>query len=202
MSSAPRTAARRELVLAVAGCAIAGAVVLFAAGRRWVHYVVGGGGQASGGPTGHDVAAGGSALGLVMLAAVVALPATRGWLRRVVALVVVAAGAGTIALAGYVLADPAAAAGGSGYVGFFSLSPDPTVRLRATGWPWVDVVAGAVALAAGGFALLRSGSWLTMGRRYESGRPSAKPSSGSSDGSSSDALSMWDRLDEGDDPTL
>jgi len=82
-------------------------------------------------------------------------------------------------------------------VGFFSLSPDPTLALRATGWPWVDVAAGAVALAAGGFALLRSGRWPAMGRRYESGGKAARPSSGSS----SDSLSMWDLLDEGDDPT-
>lgn len=198
MSDVPRSAARRELVLAVVACAVAGAVVLFAAGRRWVHYVVVGGGRVTGGPTGHDVAAGTSALGLVLLAAVVALPATRRWLRRVVALVVLAAGAGAIALAADVLADPKAAATGSRYAGVYSLSPDPTLRLRATGWPWVDVCAGVLALAAGGFALLRSGGWPAMGRRYESvGRSAQSPS-----GSSADTSSMWDRLDKGDDPTV
>ena len=198
MTAAGQSAARRELVVAVVACAIAGAAVLFAAGRRWVHYVVVGGGQVTGGPTGHDVAAGTSALGLVLLAAVVALPATRRWLRRVVAFVVLAAGAGTIALSAYVLADPASAASGSRHVGVFSFSSDPALRLRATGWPWVDVCAGALAVIAGGFALVRSGGWPAMGRRYESGARPAQPSSRSA----SDSSSMWDRLDEGDDPTL
>jgi uncharacterized membrane protein (TIGR02234 family) len=187
------SAARRELTLADAGCAIAGAAALFAAGRRWAHYVVVGGGHVNGGPSGHDVAAGASALGLVVLAGVVALPATRGWLRRAVGLVVLAAGAGTIALAAHVLADPRAAGSFSGYVGFFSYSGDPKIALRATGWPWVDVGAGALALVVGGFAMLRSGGWPAMGRRYESGGKAARPAS--------DAASMWDRLDHGDDPT-
>jgi uncharacterized membrane protein (TIGR02234 family) len=201
MSERDTTRGRRELVLAVVACAIAGAVVLFAAGRRWVRYVVVGGGQVTGGPTGHDVAAGTSALGLVLLAAVVALPATRRWLRRLVALVVVAAGAGTVALAADVLADPTAAASGSRYVGVFSFSADPALSLRATGWPWVGVCAGALAILAGTLALLRSGSWPAMGRRYESGGRSgrsARPSSGSP----SEPSSMWDRLDEGHDPTV
>lgn len=193
-----KIAPRQELALAVAGSAIAGALVLLAVGRRWVSYAVLGGGQASAGPTGHDVAAATSALGLVMLAAVVALPATRRWPRRAVGVIVAAAGAGTIALAGYVLADPAAAAG-QRFIGVFSFSPDPTVRAHATVWPWVDVCAGVLALAAGGFALLRSGGWPAMGRRYESGDRSASGAGRARP--SSDASSMWDRLDHGDDPT-
>jgi uncharacterized membrane protein (TIGR02234 family) len=195
MSDDQRSAARRELVLAVAGCAIAGAVALFAAGRQWAHFVVvGGGGSVNGGPSGHDLAAGASALGLVMLAGVVALPATRGFLRRVIGLVVLAAGAGTIALAADVLADPSAAGSFTGYDGFFAYSGNPTIVLRATGWPWADVGAGILALAAGGFAVVRSGNWPAMGRRYESGGKAARPTS--------DASSMWDRLDHGDDPTV
>lgn len=195
MSETVTTSGRRELVLAVAGCAIAGAVALFAAGRQWAHFVVvGGGGGVNGGPSGHDLAAGASALGLVMLAGVVALPATRGLLRRLVGLVVLAAGAGTIALAADVLADPGAAGSFTGYVGFFAYSGNPTIALRATGWPWADVAAGILALAAGAFTLVRSGGWPAMGRRYESGGRAARPTS--------DASSMWDRLDHGDDPTV
>jgi uncharacterized membrane protein (TIGR02234 family) len=179
------------LSLAAGGCAVAGAVVLFAAGREWVRYVVAGG-HASAGPSGHDVAAGASALGFVMLAGVVALPATRGWLRRAVGVIVAAAGAGTIALAANVLADPGGAAG-SRYIGVFSLSANPSISVRATGWPWADVCAGVLAALVGGFAVLRSGGWPAMGRRYESGGRAAQPSS--------DASSMWDRLDQGDDPT-
>jgi len=192
VSGRDATSGRRELVIAVVGCAIAGAVVLFAAGREWVRYAVEGGGHVSAGPSGHDVAAGANALGFVMLAGVVALPATRKWLRRVVGVIVAGAGAGAIALAANVLTHPASAAG-SRYVGVFSLSADPSVNVRATAWPWIDVCAGVLALAAGAFALLRSGDWPAMGRRYESGGNAARPAS--------DASSMWDRLDHGDDPT-
>lgn len=192
MSERDAASGRRELVLAVVGCLMAGGVVLFAAGREWVHYAVAGGGHALSGPSGHDVAAGANALGFVMLAGVVALPATRTWLRRAVGLVVAAAGAGTIALAADVLADPASA-GGVRSVGVFSFLANPSIRVGATGWPWADVGAGALALVVGGFALLRSGDWPAMGRRYESGGKAARPSS--------DASSMWDRLDQGDDPT-
>ncbi len=192
MTKRREASARRQLVLAVVGCAVAGAVVLFAAGRQWVTYTVVGGGHASAGPSGHDVAGGASALGLVMLAAVVALPATRGWLRRIVGLVVAGAGAGAGALAAYVLAAPATAAGPR-YIGVFSFSANPSISMRATGWPWADVCAGVLALVAGAFALARSGDWPAMGRRYESGGRSARPAA--------DASSMWDRLDHGDDPT-
>lgn len=157
-----------------------------------MHYVVVGGGHASGGAAGHQVAAGASGLGLVLLAAVVALPATRGWVRRVVGLLVAAAAAGTIALAAHVLADPAGAAGAR-HIGVVSFSPNPQVKAAASGWPWVDVCAGLLALAAGALTLVRSSSWPAMGRRYEAGR---RPS-----GSGGEA-SMWDRLDRGDDPTL
>lgn len=186
---------RRELALAAGGCAIAGAAVLFASGRRWVRYAVAGGGQVSAGPTGHDVAAGATALGLVMLAAVVALPATRGWVRRAVGLLVAAAGTGTIGLATYVIASPGDAAG-SRFVGVSSFLPSPAVKVQASGWPWVDVCAGAVALVAGLFALLHSRQWPAMGRRYESGKARAGTSTGSTE------TSMWDRLDQGDDPTV
>jgi uncharacterized membrane protein (TIGR02234 family) len=185
---------RRELALAIGCCVVAGAVVLIAAGRHWVSYAVSGGGHASSGPTGHDVASGASALGVVMLAAAVALPATRRWLRRGVGVIVAAAGAGTIGLAAYVLADPGDAAG-KRLIGFFALSPNPTVSVRATGWPWADICAGVLALLAGAFALLRSGNWPAMGRRYESGGRKRA-------GAASAETSMWDRLDQGDDPTV
>lgn len=167
--------------------------MLFAAGRRWVRYVVVGGGHASAGPTGHDVASGATALGLVILAAVVALPATRGRLRRGVGLLLAAAGAGVMALACYVIASPGAAAGPR-YFGAFSMSPNPVVHTQASGWPWVDVCAGLVALVAGGSALSRSSGWPAMGRRYETGP--ARAAAGSAE------PSMWERFDEGDDPTV
>lgn len=184
---------RRELVAVVGGCAIAGAIVLFAVGRRWVRYAVVGGGHTSAGPTGHDVAAGATALALVILAAAVALPASRGWLRRGVSLVLAAAGAGTIALAANVIASPGAAAGRR-FIGVFSFSQNPAVHAQATAWPWVDVCAGLIALVAGVVALLHSRRWPAMGRRYESGRP--RGSTGSAE------TSMWETFDRGDDPTV
>ncbi len=64
---------------------------------------------------------------------------------------------------------------------------------RATAWPWIALVAGLVALATGVFAAAASAAWPAMGRRYESvGAAKRGPVT---------ETSIWDRLDEGDDPT-
>ena len=192
--SDPDAAPRRGLGAAVAGCAIAGGVVVFAAGRRWIRYAIESG-QTSAGASGHDVAAGATALGFVLLAGVVALPATRGWLRRAIGLLLAAAGAGTIAVASRVVADPAGAAG-SRPVGFFATVAHPNVTVRATGWPWVDVAAGLLGAAAGVLTIARSAAWPAMGRRFEAGGARGARAS-----QATDSAALWDRLDDGDDPT-
>jgi uncharacterized membrane protein (TIGR02234 family) len=172
--------------VASVGCVVSGGVALLAVGRVWMRYTVD---QPPLSPrptsaTGHTVAAAAATLALVVLAGVVVFPATRGLGRRV-------AGA-VLALAGL----------GIGYAALltilFTTDQVPGVgssRLldeRTTAWPWVTLVAGVLGAGCGVLAVTRSGRWPSMGRRYESAPAKNAPLTD---------VGMWDRLDEGDDPT-
>jgi hypothetical protein len=134
-----------------------------------------------------------TALALVALAGVVAIPATRGNARRVVAVLVL--------LAGIALAWRAAA-------GMSALSPQRASALAVTRgnavgidaasavrvslhavWPVLSIVCGAVVAGAGTLLAVRIGSWSMLSGRYET--PTAPPGD----------ASMWTALDRGDDPT-
>jgi uncharacterized membrane protein (TIGR02234 family) len=187
-------AGRRELTAAALGCLVASGLVLVAVGRPWVRFTVASstGLDIRATVTGHDVAGASSALGLVVLAGVVALPATRRVSRVVVGGLMVLAGVGIVTATWSSAFDPSAAiasrarqvAGRSGA---------KATHLAATGWPWLVLAGGVLAVLVGVLTVLRSRRWPAMGRRYEAGRsPRSRPSE----------ASMWERLDEGDDPTL
>jgi hypothetical protein len=177
---------RRGLTVAAAGCAVGGGLVLLAVGRVWLRYDVPEQGLAvrAATATGHVVAAAASTLALVVLAGVLVLPATRGFVRRIAGVI--------LALAGL----------GIGYVAVVTIAsttdrlPGPAAAHEAgqlTAWPWIAAVGGVIAIAAGLLTAVASRDWPAMGRRYEqSGSPSRDASE----------ASMWDRLDVGDDPTV
>ena len=178
---------RRGLGIAVTGCALSGAVALFAVGRIWLHYTVPRSGLADlpSRATGHAVAGAAATLALVVLAGVVVLPATRGLGRRIAGAVIALAGLGMGYLAVLTIArttDQLDVPAASTYTGG-----------RATAWPWITLVAGVVAIATGVFATVASRGWPAMGRRYES--------TGFAKRGPVTETSMWDRLDDGDDPT-
>jgi uncharacterized membrane protein (TIGR02234 family) len=179
---------RRGLGVAIAGCVLGGAAALFADGRVWLRYTVPRIGLADlrATATGHATAGVVATLALVVLAGVVVLPATRGLARRIAGVVIALSGFGigyvavlTIALTTDELDVPAASTYTDG---------------RATAWPWIALVAGVVALATGVFATIASGRWPAMGRRYQS--------AGAARRGPITETSIWDRLDEGDDPTV
>lgn len=186
-ASATTQPGRRGLGIAVTGCVLSGAVALFAVGRVWLHYTVPRTGLADlrAAATGHATAGAAATLALVVLAGVVVLPATRGLGRRVAGVLIALAGLGIGYLAVLTIAfttDQLAAPEASTYTDG-----------RATAWPWIALVAGVIAVATGVFAALASGGWPAMGRRYES--------AGSAKRGPVTETSIWDRLDEGDDPT-
>jgi uncharacterized membrane protein (TIGR02234 family) len=180
---------RRGLTLAAAGCAVSGGVVLLAVGRVWVRYTVS---RQSLAPraataTGHGVAAAAGTLALVVLAGVLVLPATRGSGRRAAGVLIGLCGFGI----GYVAAATISAPGDQ-----VSGSTGP---VAVTGWAWVTVAAGLVAIAAGVLTVVSSRAWPAMGRRYESGAGARRRQITAA--TPITAATMWDRLDEGDDPT-
>jgi uncharacterized membrane protein (TIGR02234 family) len=174
---------RRGLTLAAVGCAVSGGTVLLAVGRVWVRYTMS---RQSLAPraataTGHGVAAAAGTLALVVLAGVLVLPATRGWGRRAAGMLIASCGLGIAYVAAVTISSPADQVSGA------------TGSLAVTAWAWVTVAAGGVAVAAGLLTVVSSRAWPAMGRRYESGAATRRRPI-------TDA-SMWDRLDEGDDPT-
>jgi uncharacterized membrane protein (TIGR02234 family) len=184
--------ARRELQAAV-GLLLAGsAVVLLAASRPWGAAVVDQGARL---PvrhvqvTGDDLAAGLRALGLVALAGVVALVATKAWGRLLVGALVLGSGLGVVGLA--------LAAGGATAVRDH-LPADVeagTVRdVTTTGWPAGAGLGGALVAASGALVLLRGRRWATLSSAY---RP---PAARAPEPPTTDKA-VWDALDRGEDPT-
>ena len=186
-ASATTQTGRRGLGIAVTGCVLSGAVALFAVGRVWLHYTVPRTGLAdlSSAATGHATAGAAGTLALVVLAGVVVLPATRGVGRRIAGVLIALSGVGIGYLAVLTIAFTTDQLG----------APEANTYTdgRATAWPWIALVAGVVAVATGVFAAIASGGWPAMGRRYES--------TGSANRGPVAETSIWDRLDEGDDPT-
>ena len=195
--AAPR-AGGRELGAVAAVCAVGGGMVLFAVGPTWVEVVAH---RASPLPdvtlavSGRSLAPLVAGLGIVGLAGVVGLLATRRWGRLIVAAIVALSGLGVLAGALTRLTAPGAAearallddAGRSAGAAAVTATAHP-------GWPLL-AAAGGLLLALGGLAaLLRSRRWPTMSARYET--PAAR-----TDRPRTDAA-VWDALDRGDDPTV
>jgi len=148
--------------------------------------------------------------GLLGLAAVGALLATRTTGRVLVGLLLVAAAAGTAAAGTGFLRDPAGAryttAGAEG-VGVGVVSPGVPGQVQVSAWPWLTCAAAVLLLAAGVSATLRGRRWPALGRRYE---PPVDAVAGAATGVAAGApprprragpAVLWDDLDAGRDPT-
>ncbi|NUR30730.1 MAG: Trp biosynthesis-associated membrane protein [Catenulispora sp.] len=191
-----RSSGRRELTTTVLLALLGGIVAWVAAGRVWA---TGTAGEAPStlpvSATGNDLSATVTALGLTALAGALALPATRRLVRRLVGLLLVAAGVG-IAVnavsargashAAHILGEKAASKG-------FATS---AVAAHSASWWLLAVVGGVLVTLAGAAAIVRGATWPGMSSRYENATP--KAASPVDTGSSKD---LWDALDRGEDPT-
>jgi uncharacterized membrane protein (TIGR02234 family) len=207
------TTGRRELTTAVLGAAVAGALALVSGGQAWA--AVTAERQAPLPPvvavlSGADAAPLVPAMGLVLLAAAVALLAVRSVGRVVVGLLMAVAGgvlawSGVRALTGTLDASVAGIpAGGT------------TTDVTAV-WPVLAAVAGVLGAATGLLVVLRGRTWPGMGRRYERGTGAAATDTTATDTTATDttaadtpartetdedrAQSAWKALDRGEDPT-
>lgn len=194
-AAAVPVSSRRELTATVLLALLGGVIAWAAAGRPWATATVG---EA---PTtlkvaasGNDLSAGVTALGLTALAGGLALFATQRLARRLVGVLLIAAGVGAAVYAfgergaghaSRVLADKASAKG-------FAAG---SVAAHTASW-WILAVLGGVLVAvAGAVALVRGAAWPGMSSRYEN---AAAKKAAADTGSSKD---LWDALDRGEDPT-
>jgi uncharacterized membrane protein (TIGR02234 family) len=181
---------RREVGATVAGALVAALLLFLAAGAHWAH----GTGRRPAGTsfvavhasvTGRDVAGVVEAVALLALAAVVAIPATRGR-GRVVTGVLVAAGGVACAVGAVAARSSARSHVLRALPAGASVSTDP--------W-WVVALVGGVLLAAvGGVVAVRGPSWSALSTRYEApaARRQRRPPGDAG---------TWDALDRGEDPT-
>ena len=167
----------------------------------------------------------GTAAGVVGLAAVGALLATRRTGRTLVGLLLVLAGAAALVPAARFLADPAAgrytAVGVQGSTLPAAASAAPA-SVAVSAWPALTCAAAVLLLLAGLTAAVAGRSWPALGRRYEAPRAAAPPTArqpagdgaltGAGTGGGAGAgpggdrqaprpAALWDDLDAGRDPT-
>lgn len=134
------------------------------------------------------------------LASVGGVFATRGWARVIVGLVVLATGLVSAVSAISFALDPRSAVLNQLNPDQLSpdqLSPDQLTQWASTPW-WVLGLIGALGLVAvGGLIVARGRTWPGLSQRFErSAGTKAGP-----DAAPISALSAWDALDRGEDPT-
>ena len=194
---AARRAGRRELTATVLTALLGGVIAWAAAGRPWATATAG---KAPNtlkvAASGNDLSAGVTALGLTALAGGLALFATQQLWRRLVGVLLVAAGIGT---AVYAFGERGAGhasrvlAGKAATKGFATGS----VSAHLASWWILAAVGGVLVALAGVAAVVRGAAWPGMSSRYENAAPKAAARA-SDTGSSKD---LWDALDRGEDPT-
>ena len=189
---------RRELAAAVVLCLVGASLVLVGVGRTWASVDLPGGPLTGGAVValpGGALVPGVRALGLVGLAGVVALAATRRAGRVVVGGLLLLVGAGVVAA---VLGPDLTAAALRSDAVRSAGALSPTAPVAATGWPSVTALGGLVLALAGLLTVLRGRSWPALGARYEA--PGAHATR-SDVPSAPTERSLWEALDRGEDPT-
>ncbi|MEO3935515.1 Trp biosynthesis-associated membrane protein [Dermatophilaceae bacterium Soc4.6] len=161
--------------------------------------------------TGDQAAPGLVALGLVAVAASVAVLTTGRRLRQVSSVLLTLAALGALALTVGVLRDPSAAlsaGSGPGAVGAASATPG-----SLTPWPWSALLAAVLTTVLGALSLPAGRGWEGLSSRFE--RPSTPDAAqglepGAGEGAGEErthapdlppAATAWDALSEGHDPT-
>lgn len=187
---------RRELGAALALAAGGGVLALLAAGRTWVSV------RQPGALPPLDVSYSGSALdgaastlGLLGLAAVPALLATRRNGRVVLGALLALVGLLTtvaVVVAARAASDPYPSAA-EGVVSSAGGPVDATLTL----WPWVAVIGCLLVLAAGMLTLLRGRRWAALSAKYDRAAAAA-PAAPVEDVTGAQG---WAALDRGEDPT-
>jgi uncharacterized membrane protein (TIGR02234 family) len=195
----PAARGRRSFRAALVRLAAGAALLLLASGRTWSTTVAGGGDlpTVTVDLTGSDLIAGG-AVALLVLAGIAGLLATRRFGRVVVGVLLVLAGLAVVFFAGRFGATWSSSLGDGDTIQglvFDRVGTVAPLSTTVTAW-WIAAVLAGVLVTAGGFlAIVTSGSWPQMGRRYERREGADAPERDAR------PRSAWEQLDEGIDPT-
>jgi hypothetical protein len=120
-------------------------------------------------------------LGLVVLAGAAAVLLVRGWARRLIGALMLAAAAGIVAV-NLTVPDT---------VGFAVFGPVTGLNtVHRSVWAWLGTAGGVTAAVGSLVVAVRAGRWPGPRRRYESTPRPVKPGS-----------DPWTALDRGEDPT-
>jgi uncharacterized membrane protein (TIGR02234 family) len=145
---------------------------------------------------GADLAPLAGALGFVLLAAFGAVIATRGWVRRGLGVLVVAAALVVLAAVVHPGQTGAAVEAGLSAKGWSGGPYD----VGTSAWRWL-VGAGALGcLVAGSLVARLGGSWATMGQRYDGPGHTARPAPSAPQPNPTES-DVWRSIDSGHDPT-
>jgi uncharacterized membrane protein (TIGR02234 family) len=161
------------------------------------------------GVTGRTVDSASTALGLVAMAGVVAVLATRGLARRVIGVVLLLAGAGlvwrAITSAGAVGTSRARSIVQDKHRTVDASSVVPHVVTHSL-WPVLSGIGGVLVLLAGLLITWRGHRWQVMSARYERPEAEVESSAPTQDVDEEQqrakaAITLWSALDRGEDPT-
>lgn len=187
--------------IALFGAVVAGAAGLLAGSQTWVSFMLDGTHSLET-VTGHDVNAALTPVFIAIMAAALALTIAGPVFRRVLGVLVTLLGAGAVALSMVVLANPLAALAGkiTELTGISGSSNTSVVTWSSvSGWGYLSVVAGVLALVIGLVVLVTAGRWAAAGRKYAA--PAAGGQTAGASGGAPDRISDWDALSDGGDPT-
>lgn len=209
-------ALRRGLPVSVAGLLAGGALALLAGSQAWLKVTVH---RTQPLPDvvadlhGRTVEPATAGIGVVALAAAVAVIATAGLWRRIVGAIIVAAGAALVwrSTAGVHPTSARVLSLVSQHRAGTVLNSTDVDVTRVVVWPLLSVVAGVLVVLSGVLTLADGHRWTALSSRYEaptrtaSDVPTAPVSATPEDrerARSAAAAALWSRVDRGDDPTL
>jgi uncharacterized membrane protein (TIGR02234 family) len=173
----------RGLKAALAGCLLSAALLLFGAGRAWAKVAYPDRPRTV---TGHDLVGSLTTWGLIALAGVVAVAATRRWGRILVGATLVASGTTAAALTADAIREVEIRVLELDVLRRLTVTP---TALDLTVWPYITLAGGALLAATGVLVAARGPSWAGLSTKYDA--PSRPPTEGD----------LWDAMDRGEDPT-
>lgn len=181
----------RSAVLLLAVC---GAGMLWAAASTWVTATASPAGlpQVTVSATGNEVLPSVGAAGIVALAGIAGVWATRGrWRTLIGALLVVVIGWATVAVAVFAVSLPSGAS--DAVANAAGVLPDDLLQTSVAPWWLLALAAAIVGVVGAVMVTLRGAAWSSMGDRY---------SRGSQASTALTSAQVWDALDRGEDPTI